>query len=96
MGLTYNLYAQQNKNIDQKADKAVVRQLCHDMENKVDNETLRLMIKNLEMKDNGLQSELNRNKIEIEEQREIQRKQLDALHGIQLEIRAMNNNFKGE
>jgi len=89
-GLCYNLYAQQNKMIEKKAEKAKVDALCTKVEGKVDNATLVQMIKVLELKDSNQDRRLAKTEKAVEEHSRVQYEQLKVLQKIQLEMQQLN------
>ena len=90
--LLYNAYAQQNKMIDMKAEKAVVDSLCADIKQKVDNETLLQMLEVLKVKYANIEKVNDEQNKRLDYQREIQAKQLETLKNIEIEIIKLNKN----
>ena len=89
-GLCGALYAQQNKIIDSKADKAQLTEACKKLDNKVDNNTLVHMIKVLEMKDSTQDRRLDKQEEILEEHGRIQSEQLKVLQKIQIQLEIQN------
>lgn len=84
------LYAQQNQKIDTKAPKTQVDEVCKKVDQKVDNETLRQMIRVLEMKDSSHDQRLDQHEESLKEHGKIQYEQLKVLQKIQLEMQILN------